>query len=235
MWIGDVVSGLAELMPAGGLKHQPFKSFAEDQAAACTPERGRKLTIARIMKRINALMSETTTVIAETGDSMFAAADLVMHHDVGFIGQAFYLSIGYALPATLGASLADPARRPIALVGDGAFQMSAQELSSLCRRRSNAVILLMNNGGYTTERIIHEGPYNDIQPWVYHRLPEVFGGGWGRRVTTEDELEVALQQAFAGNEGPALIEIMLDRYDTTEALQRLGDYLSPDKARTTSR
>ena len=235
VWIGDVVSGLAELMPAGGLKHQPFKSFAEDQAAACTPERGRKLTIARIMKRINALMSETTTVIAETGDSMFAAADLVMHHDVGFIGQAFYLSIGYALPATLGASLADPARRPIALVGDGAFQMSAQELSSLCRRRSNAVILLMNNGGYTTERIIHEGPYNDIQPWVYHRLPEVFGGGWGRRVTTEDELEVALQQAFAGNEGPALIEIMLDRYDTTEALQRLGDYLSPDKARTTSR
>jgi indolepyruvate decarboxylase len=231
VWIGDVVSGLARQMPPGGLKHPPFKSFAEDREASYTPERGRKLTIDRVMKRIGALMSETTTVIAETGDSMLAAADLVMHHDVGFIGQAFYLSIGYALPATLGASLADPARRPIALIGDGAFQMTAQELSSLCRQRSNAVILLMNNDGYTTERIIHEGPYNDIQPWAYHRLPEVFGAGWGRRVTTEDALEECLQKAFASNEGPALIEIMLDRYDTTEALQRLGAYLSPDKGR----
>ena len=161
----------------------------------------------------------------------FAAADLVMHHDVGFIGQAFYLSIGYALPATLGAALADPARRPIAFIGDGAFQMTAQELSSLCRRKTNAILLLMNNDGYTTERVIHEGPYNDIQPWAYHRLPEVFGGGWGRRVTTEDELEEALARARASNEGPALIEIMLDRFDTSEALKRLGAELSPEKGR----
>jgi indolepyruvate decarboxylase len=76
------------------------------------------------MNCINAFLGEDTTVIAETGDSLFAAADLVMHHDVGFIGQAFYLSIGYALPAVLGAALADPARRPIALIGDGAFQMT---------------------------------------------------------------------------------------------------------------
>jgi indolepyruvate decarboxylase len=177
-----------------------------------------------------------------------------MHHDVGFIGQAFYLSIGYALPATLGASLADPARRPLALIGDGAFQMSAQELSSLCRRESNVILLLMNNDGYTTERVIHEGPYNDIQPWAYHRLPEIFGGGWGERVTTEVELDAALERARGSNRGPALIEIMLeldaalerargsnrgpalieimlDRLDTSEALKRLGAELSPDKGR----
>ena len=69
--------------------------------------------------------------------------------------------------------------------------MTAQELSSLCRRKSNAILLLMNNDGYTTERVIHEGPYNDIQPWAYHRLPEVFGGGWGgasRRKTSSTRL-----------------------------------------------
>jgi indolepyruvate decarboxylase len=154
-----------------------------------------------------------------------------MHHDVGFIGQAFYLSIGYALPATLGAMLADPTRRPVALIGDGAFQMSAQELSSLCRRQSNAILLLMNNDGYTTERVIHDGAYNDIQPWAYHRLPEVFGGGWGRRVTTEEEFDDALAQARASNEGPALIEIVLDRLDTSEGLKRLGAALSPDKGK----
>ena len=231
VWIGDVVTGLADRMPKTGLVHPPFKSVSQLLDTNFVAEPGRALTVNRVMKRINAFIGEDTTVIAETGDSIFAAADLVMHHDVGFIGQAFYLSIGYALPATLGAALADPSRRPIAFIGDGAFQMTVQELSSLCRRKSNVILLVMNNDGYTTERVIHEGPYNDIQPWAYHQLPEVFGGGWGRRVTTEDEFDEALARARASNEGPALIEIMLDRFDTSEALKRLGAELSPEKGR----
>ncbi|HVZ06035.1 alpha-keto acid decarboxylase family protein [Hyphomicrobium sp.] len=229
VWIGDVVKGLADLMPKGGLRHPPFTSVSKLLDTGFTVEPGRALTVGHLAKRINAFVGDDTTVIAETGDSLFLAADLVMHHDVGFIGQAFYLSIGYALPATLGAALADPARRPVTFIGDGAFQMTVQELSTLCRHKSNAIILLLNNDGYTTERIIHEGPYNDIQPWAYHRLPEVFGGGWGRRVRTEDELEDALTYAQASNEGPAVIEIMLDRFDTSNALKRLGAALSPDR------
>ena len=190
VWIGDVVSSLADRMPPGGLKHPPFINASTAMDVNFQSQAGRALTVDRVMKRINTFIAEDITVIAEAGDSLFAAADLVMHHDVGFIGQAFYLSIGYALPATLGAALADPSRRPLALIGDGAFQMTAQELSSLCRRKTNAIILLMNNGGYTTERVIHEGPYNDIQPWAYSRLAEVFGGNAGRRVETEDELDV---------------------------------------------
>ncbi|MBX3530371.1 MAG: alpha-keto acid decarboxylase family protein [Rhizobiaceae bacterium] len=229
VWIGDVVAGLADRMPKRGLKHAPFTPVAKLLETSFAPEAGRKLTVDRVMKCVNAQVGEDTMVIAETGDSLFAAADLVMHHDVGFLGQAFYLSIGYALPATLGCALADPGRRPIALIGDGAFQMTAQELSSLCRRESNAIVLLMNNDGYTTERVIHEGPYNDIQRWDYHRLPEVFGGGWGRRVETEDELAQAMADARASNRGPALIEVMLDRLDASEALRRIGAALSPDK------
>lgn len=229
VWIGDVVKGLADRMPQGGLSHPPFTSVSHLLDAEFKAEPGRALTVSRVMKRINAFIGDDTTVIAETGDSIFAAADLVMHNDVGFIGQAFYLSIGYALPATLGSALADPSRRPVALIGDGAFQMSAQELSSLCRLKNNAVILLMNNDGYTTERVIHEGPYNDIQPWDYHKLTEVFGGGWGRRVSTEDELDDALEHARGLNEGPAVIEIMLSKFDTSDALKRLGAELSPDK------
>jgi TPP-dependent 2-oxoacid decarboxylase len=231
VWIGDVVTGLAERMPAGGLSHPPFASVSQTIDTSFAPEPGRKLTVARVMKRINAFIGEDTTVIAETGDSIVAAADLVMHDNVAFIGQAFYLSIGYALPATLGAALANPARRPVTFIGDGAFQMTAQELSSLCRHKTNAILLLMNNDGYTTERMIHEGPYNDIQPWDYHRLTEVFGGGWGQRVRTEDEFEAALTRASAGNQGPALIEIMLDRFDTSDGLKRLGAELSAELAR----
>ncbi|CAA2143839.1 thiamine pyrophosphate-dependent enzyme [Hyphomicrobium sp. ghe19] len=129
---------------------------------------------------------------------------------------------------TLGEAIVDPLRRPVAFIGDGAFQMTAQELSSLCRRKSNAIVLLLNNDGYTTERAIHEGPYNDIQPWAYHKLPEDFGGGWGRLVTTEDELDDALAHAQTTNDGPASIEIMLERFDTSDALKQLGAELSPE-------
>ena len=230
VWIGDVVRGLTERLPAAGLKHPPFTGVAKLLDTKFTAEPGRALTVARVMKQLNAVIGENTTVIAETGDSIFAAADLVMHHDVGFIGQAFFLSIGYALPATLGAALADPARRPLALIGDGAFQMSAQELSSLCRLKSNAIIILMNNDGYTTERVIHDGPYNDIQAWDYHKLPDVFGGGWGQRVRTEEEFASVLKRAQDSNEGPALIEIMLERFDTSDALKRLGEALAPKKS-----
>jgi indolepyruvate decarboxylase len=230
VWIGDVVTGLTDRLPKTGLIHPSFTCASERHVRNFVPESGRKLTIARVIRRINDFIGEDTTVIAETGDSLFAAADLVMHHDTGFIGQAFYLSIGFALPATLGAALADPSRRPLTLVGDGAFQMTVQELSTLGRHQCKAILLLMNNDGYTTERIIHEGPYNDIQPWDYHRLPDVFGAGWGERVRTEDELEAALERARTDNDGPALIEIMIDRLDVTDALKTLGSALSPDKA-----
>jgi TPP-dependent 2-oxoacid decarboxylase len=229
VWIGDVLKGLTDQMRENGLSHPPFTSVAERHKPSFTPQPGRKLTIGRVGQRLNDFIGKDTTVIAETGDSLFAAADLVMHDDVGFIGQAFYLSIGYALPATLGASFADPDKRPVTLIGDGAFQMTVQELSTLCRHRCNAILLLMNNDGYTTERVIHEGPYNDIQRWEYYRLPEIFGAGWGRRVTTEDELEEALRRARETNDGPAVIEIMLDRLDTTDALKRLGEELRPGK------
>jgi TPP-dependent 2-oxoacid decarboxylase len=231
VWIGDVVKSLTERMPSSGLSHPPFESVSERATTAESARPGAKLTFNWLMKRINDYIGDDTTVIAEAGDSLFAAADLVMHHDVGFIGQAFYLSIGYALPAVLGASIADPNRRALGLIGDGALQMSVQELSSLSRRNIPAVLLVMNNNGYTTERVIHEGPYNDIQRWNYHKLPEVFGGGWGRRVSTEDELEAALNEARSRNDGPAVIEVMLDELDTSDALRRLGRELSPDKKR----
>jgi TPP-dependent 2-oxoacid decarboxylase len=229
VWIGDVVCGLADRMPPKGLSHPAFESVSQRAAKARAARHGAKLTVNWVMSLVNDYIGDDTTVIAETGDSLFAAADLVMHHDVGFIGQAFYLSIGYALPAVLGAAIADPGRRPLALIGDGALQMSVQELSSLCRHKIPAVLLVMNNNGYTTERVIHEGPYNDIQPWQYHKLPEVFGGGWGRRVSTEDALEAALNDARGRNDGPAVIEVMLDEWDVSDALKRLGAELSPDK------
>ena len=95
-------------MPPKGLPHPPFESVTQRAAKAPAARHGAKLTVNWVMSLVNDYIGDDTTVIAETGDSLFAAADLVMHHDVQFIGQAFYLSIGYALPAVLGASIARP-------------------------------------------------------------------------------------------------------------------------------
>lgn len=148
-----------------------------------------------------------------------------MPEDVTFIGQAFYCSIGYTVGAVLGAGLAAPKRRAVVFVGDGAFQLTCQELSTVIRNGLDAVVFVINNDGYTIERLIIDGPYNDIQPWKYHLLPQVFGGGWGCEVRTEGELEDALEKARR-NKGLSLIEVHLDRLDCSESLRRACEQMA---------
>ena len=184
-----------------------------------------KLTNARFYDRIDRFIAELETpsiVIAETGDALIATIDLVLYGNTEYIGQALYTSIGYAVPACLGAAIAQPERRPIVLVGDGAFQMTAQEVSTIIRHQLNPIFFLINNDGYTIERAIHEGSYNDIQPWKYHLLPEVFGRSWSCEAKTEGELEQALEKAKYNYNSVSFIEIHLDRLDCSLGVKRLG-------------
>ena len=225
--LGDLVRGLTDRMPKGGLRHGPFVSAAEALDHSVTIRPDAAMTVKHLVARINELLTDDMIVIADAGDALFAAADLVMHRDVGFLGQAFYLSIGFSLPATLGAQLAAPSRRIMTLIGDGALQMTVQEFSTIARHKLNPIVIVLNNGGYTAERLIHEGPYNDIQGWQNHRLPELFGGGWGVRVATEGEFEAAIKKALAFTGGPSLLEVMLDPSDSSEQLKRLCAELAP--------
>ena len=144
-----------------------------------------------------------------------------MPEEATFIGQTFYGSIGYTVGATLGASIAAQDRRVVLFVGDGAFQVTCQDLSTMIRNRLKPIIFLINNDGYTIERVICDRPYNDIQPWHYHKLVEVFGGGVGLDVRTEGELEDALGKAAAGD-GLVFIEVHTGRLDCPEALRSAG-------------
>jgi TPP-dependent 2-oxoacid decarboxylase len=104
---------------------------------------------------------------------------------------------------------------------DGAFQVTGQELSTIIRNRLKPVIFLLNNDGYTIERVICDRPYNDIQPWKYHRLLDVFGTGMAFDARTEGELEEALRRA-ASADTVVFIEVHTDRLDCFESLQRAG-------------
>jgi indolepyruvate decarboxylase len=164
--------------------------------------------------------------VADVGDALFGATDLFIRHRTEFLGPAYYASMGFAVPASVGAQLANPKLRPLVLVGDGAFQMTGMELATAARYQLNPVVVVLNNGGYGTERQMQDGPYNDLWPWHYSRLPEVLGAGRGFVVETEEELDRALVAAEKWTEGFCLLDVRLAPLDRSPALDRLASRLA---------
>ena len=185
-----------------------------------------KLTVKRLFQRLDAFLSDETIVVVDVGDALFGATDLFIHRRTEFLGPAYYASMGFAVPAAIGAQLANPSLRPLVIVGDGAFQMTGLEIATALRLRLNPIILVLNNAGYGTERHIHNGPYNDILPWEYSKIPEMLGGGRGFVAKTEDELDSALLAAKTDSTQFNIIDARLDPLDRSPALERLAERLS---------
>ena len=188
--------------------------------------KGQKITVRRLFERLNWALKDNTVVIADVGDALFGGLDLITHRRTEFLSPGYYLSLGFAVPASIGAQLANPNLRPLVLVGDGAFQMTGIEVSTIARLGLNPIIVVFNNYGYATERPIQDGPFNDLQVWQYSRFPEIVGGGAGAVATTEDELDQALDAAQAYTGGFTIIEVQLDPHDSSPALQRLAEGLA---------
>ena len=184
------------------------------------------VTVRGLFERLNTFLSDNTVVVCDVGESLFGAADLYIHRGTEFLGPAYYASMGFAVPAGIGVQVANPRTRPLVLVGDGAFQMTGMEISTALRYGLNPIVVVLNNRGYGTERPMQDGPYNDVQPWQYHRLPEVLGGGRGFLVRTEKELDDALVAAAKHTKSFCLLEVMLDQNDHSPALQRLTQRLA---------
>jgi len=174
-----------------------------------------------LFERLNGFLTDETVVVCDVGEALFGAADLYIHKGTEFLGPAYYASMGFAVPAGVGVQMAAPHTRPLVLVGDGAFQMTGMEISTALRYGLNPIVVVLNNRGYGTERPMQDGPYNDVQPWQFHRLPEVLGGGRGFLVRTAKELDDALNLAAAHTKEYCLLEVLLDPNDHSPALQRL--------------
>jgi indolepyruvate decarboxylase len=203
-----------DIQPAAdGCVHRNTVSYQSDTH--------KKLTLKRFFDRMSHYIENDSIVIAETGVSLFSAAEMLMPDGATFIGQTFYGSIGYTVGATLGASIAAQDRKTVLFIGDGSFQVTCQDLSTMIRNHLKSVIFLINNDGYTIERVISDHSYNDIQPWHYHKLVDVFGGGMSFDVHTEGELEDALTKA-ATADCLVFIEIHTGRLDCPESLRSAG-------------
>ncbi len=187
---------------------------------------GSKLTVKRLFERLNSFISENTVVVCDVGDALFGAADLFIRQRTEFISPAYYTSMGFAVPASIGAQMANPKLRPLVLVGDGAFQMTGMELATIARYGLNPVVVVLNNEGYGTERHMIDGPYNDVWPWHYSRFPEVLGAGRGFLVETEDELEHALEESARTTTSFCLLDVRLGKLDRSPAMDRLASRLA---------
>ncbi len=220
--LADFIQGLVEAGLKAPERDLPPRPGFADGAFQLRPDD--PITITRLIGRLNEALDASTIVIADIGDALFASSELVIHRQTEFLSPAYYTSMGFAVPAALGASVARPDLRPVALVGDGAFQMTGMELSTIVRHNLNPIVIVLDNAGYGTERLLHPGDheFNEILPWHYHKLPEVLGGGTGYEVRTEGDFDRALRSAQADASGMSLIHVHLDRNDSSRALERLG-------------
>ncbi|PRP72990.1 Pyruvate decarboxylase [Planoprotostelium fungivorum] len=184
------------------------------------PQKGAPLKVNRLFQRFSKYIPDNSIVVAETGVSLFAAAETMMPRNCDFIAQIFYGSIGYTIGATLGAAVAAPEKKTFLFVGDGSLQVTVQDISTMIRYGTKPTIVVLNNDGYTIERLIIDGSFNDIQMWKYAMLPEVFGGRRGETAKTEDELEQVLTKI--GLKEFNLIEVFTDKMDATQSLVSAG-------------
>lgn len=182
------------------------------------------LRTSQMMAELNRLIDSDTIVIADVGDSLFAATELRIHDRGEFLSPAYYTSMGFSIPAALGAATARPNHRVVVLVGDGAFQMTGQELSTLIANGHAPIIILLDNHGYGTERYLHEGDwkYNEINPWNYCGLLQVYGSGVGHCVSTEAEFSKALKVAWEDTSQMHMIQAKLLENDASETLRKLA-------------
>ncbi|MCA9097864.1 MAG: alpha-keto acid decarboxylase family protein, partial [Planctomycetaceae bacterium] len=221
--LGDFVRGLLKCKLK---KHKPAIAALRPKEQKFVLNPDAPVTTSRLFERIDQLLDKDMVVVTDVGDCLFGAIDLTIHESTEFISPAYYTSMGFAIPASVGAQFGNPDLRPIVLVGDGAFQMTFQELSTSLRHGFNPIVIVLNNKGYTTERFLQEGPFNNILNWQYHQLPELLGGGWGFEIHTEGDLDQALKASLAQRDEFSLLNVHLQPNDTSPALQRLAESLS---------
>ena len=231
----DFLSGLAKRVVRRDATMIEWARIKPRRTPGIVADPKAKLTRAEIMRQIQPLIASDTTLIAETGDSWFNGVALDLPAGARFEIEMQWGHIGWSVPASFGYAVAATNRRVIALIGDGSFQLTAQEVAQMIRRKLPVVIFLMNNRGYTIEVEIHDGPYNNVKNWDYAGLMAVFnaddGAGIGLHAANGGQLAAAIGTAMANLDGPTLIECAIDRDDCSADLISFGRLVSAANGR----
>jgi pyruvate decarboxylase len=214
--------------------YDPYPSIPKpDLVTSSNVDNTAALTQSTLWPLLAKFLQPGDIIFGETGTAGYGCRVMPIPKHARLFTPVTWLSIGYMLPAAQGAALAQrellakskwgapdqTTARTILLIGDGSFQMTAQELSTIIRENLNVVVFLINNDGYTIERCIHglKQGYNDIAFWRYLQVPAAFGakdGTYTKSAKTPGELEAVLgDEKLISGEGLRMVEIVLDRED----------------------
>jgi indolepyruvate decarboxylase len=184
-------------------------------------ERSHMLTMVDVFRILSLHLDERCCVIADIGDAIFGAVGIRSAKQAQFIAPAYYMSMGFAVPASIGVAMAAKKLRPYVLVGDGAFQMTGVEISTIVRLGLNPIIIVLNNDGYGTMRKIREGRFNVITQWNYSKICDLVRGGEGITASTKGEFDAALSRAQKSDR-VYVIELKIPRTDVSDQLSRIA-------------
>jgi indolepyruvate decarboxylase len=235
VYLNDFLSALATIAKRNPASLTEFQRTKVEAAAVMAAPSDAALTRAEMCRQIQGVIDADTTLLVETGDSWFNGFNMNLPDGAKFEIEMQWGHIGWSVPATFGYAVKAQDRRVVLMVGDGSFQLTAQEVCQMIRLKLPVIIFLVNNRGYTIEVEIHDGPYNNVKNWDYAGLVKVFnaadGEGIGSRATNGGELAAAIETALSHTAGPALIECTIDRDDCTKQLLEWGTRVAVAKAR----
>jgi indolepyruvate decarboxylase len=171
----------------------------------------------------------TMPMTADIGDCLFTAMEI---ENTALAAPGYYAGMGFGVPAGIGAAAAT-GRRPLVLVGDGAFQMTGWELGNCRRYGFDPIVVLFNNASWEMLRAFQpESRFNDLDDWNFAAIAPSLGG-YGERVKTRRDLKEGLERAVARRGQFALIEVMLPRGATSRTLARFVSGFKAVRARST--
>ncbi|KAL2268148.1 hypothetical protein VTJ83DRAFT_2994 [Remersonia thermophila] len=223
-----VLRKLVERVEVARLARRPSIHVANEAQKRRDPSP--TVTQAWFWPRIGEFLRENDIVATETGTSNFGIWETKFPRGVTGVTQILWGSIGWSVGAAQGAALAardaGEDRRTILFVGDGSFQLSCQEVTTMVRHKLKVTIFLIYNEGFTIERYIHgmDAEYNDIVRWKYVDVPTVFGGTdeTVRKfvIKTKDELDALLSdKQFNEASGLQFVEVWIPKEDAPRALK----------------
>ncbi len=180
--------------------------------------------ISCVLKEVREFLDRDAIIVTSSGNVQAQIIqELEFYEPHTCITAGGFSTMGYTLPAAIGAKLGKPEKQVIGLVGDGDFMMTMQELHTAKQLGLNVVIVVLNNAGWIAITDLQRavlGPkrgyateFKDSKGDTYtpHFADIAKGFGcWSTRISKSDEIKPALQMAFK-QKGPAIVEILVNR------------------------
>lgn len=229
VYINDVIKGILDDGKISPKTHyeSEFSGYKngrglKEGAADDTP-----LKLDEVFPLIEGFLRPNDTIIIETGTIAFPSSGMKLKEGSNYITQTMWGSIGWATPAAFGAGMADKTKRPVLFTGEGSHQLTIQEIANFFKYNLKPVIFVLNNGGYTIERVLSNDPddiFNNITKWDYKKALELFSGGYDFEyfsAKTSLELKNALLRAEKTDK-LTYIELFTGKMDLPEILRKVA-------------